>query len=109
MAMTPLAFFTLGLKGPAADERKRQKALLDAQNQAKIDALATPTTPPADTTPAPVTPPDTTALASSNIGGAKTAAERQRKRAAAGSSLVSATPQSGGPGASLAPRTLIGA
>lgn len=77
-----------------------------AAQQAKNAASAQAT---ADaTTPAP--PPSTSALASSGVASARTAADRQRKRAAAGSTLASGGIGKGsGATARLAPRTLIGA
>jgi hypothetical protein len=55
------------------------------------------------------TPPPSVSEASSNaVGGAKSAAERQRKRAAAGDALLSG-PSAPGPTARLTPKTLVGA
>ena len=114
--MSPTAFFTLGLKGPAADARRAAKDALAtgdgagrnrnpmaqaAADEAAARALGTPIATP--------TPPNTTLLGSEAMGGARAAAEKQRKRAAAGSSLLTATPQAGGPSATLAPVTLGGA
>lgn len=52
-------------------------------------------------------PPSTLAMLSAAQGGAKSAAERQRKRAAAGSTLASKSNITA-PGASLQPKTLLG-
>jgi hypothetical protein len=55
---------------------------------------------------APAPPPSTTLDASNAVASAKLAAERQRKRAAGGSPLVSAKPA--GPKAILQPKQLVG-
>lgn len=59
----------------------------------------------ASLTPSP--PPSVTALASSGVDAAKKAAERQRKRAAAGVTLLSAKPPAGAT-ANLQAKSLIG-
>lgn len=53
-------------------------------------------------------PPSALEAASTSIGGAKSAAERTRKRAAAGDALVAGAAKAG-PGAVLAPKSLVGA
>jgi hypothetical protein len=55
----------------------------------------------------PGAPPSVTANTSAAVGSAKSAAEKQRKRAAAGSTLVSGS-QTSSPTAKLAPTTLLG-
>lgn len=60
--------------------------------------------------PPPAPPPSTLTTEASNIGAAKLAADAQRKRSIAGSTLATATPASSvtSPTAGAQPRSLIG-
>lgn len=63
---------------------------------------------PSTTTPLTAPAPSTALATSVGVVAARSAAERQRKRASAGSTLVSHPMQSGLPGAKLQPLTLLG-
>lgn len=106
MAFTTMAIIALSAYAAsktAADiiKAKREKA---AAEQAAKDSAAT-------AAPSPVTPPaaPTTSM-QTNTGLAQTAAERQRKRSAAGSTLLTGRNTPGGsPAGVTMPRQLLGA
>lgn len=85
-------------------DRARERANARDTAIARVDPNA-PESPTLAGTPAP--PPATNLAGSTSVLSAQSAAERQRKRALAGTSLATGTPRRG-PAATLKPRTLTG-
>lgn len=105
-----MAFFSGGTIGAPRDPSKRGGADGTGRknvNNAPIIGTAVPRgQATSDLTPAP--PPSTLAASSDAYGAARGAADKQRKRAAAGSTLVGGVGKPGGPTALLQPKTLLG-
>lgn len=124
MGLTTLALVGLGLAAGYGGAKALTKGSNTATGARRDTANGTRTPPPgaeytgdkavrredlAASQLAGTNPPDAALLASSNVASARTAGERQRKRAAAGGSLLTGA-QKGqpGPGGGFAPKTLLG-